>query len=106
MHVEDAPPASGILSAHGHPMSGAVLLGGINPEIVGVPQEVAEAAYVLRPHVIVQIGSKLEVTLAQITHDLLAPPVLAMLSIENDFRIKALLHCFHVSVIEGDIAGP
>jgi hypothetical protein len=24
MHVEDAPPASGILSAHGHPMSGAV----------------------------------------------------------------------------------
>src|SRR5262249_27908035 len=65
MHVEDAPPASGILSAHGHPMSGAVILGGIKPEIVGVPQGVAEAAYVTRPYVIVQFGSKLEVTLAQ-----------------------------------------
>ncbi len=29
-----------------------------------------------------------------------------MLSIENDFRIKALFHRFHVSLIEGDNAGP
>src|SRR6266851_6261557 len=106
MHVEDAPPTFGILSAHGHPMSGAVFLGSINPEIVGVPQDVAEGAYVTRPHFIAQFGSKLEVTLAQITHDLLASPVLTMLSIENNFRIKALLHRFHVSLIEGDIAGP
>jgi hypothetical protein len=105
MRVEDAPPAPGILSAHRYPMSGAVLLGGINPEIVGVPQEVAEAAHVLRPDVTVQFGSKLEVTLAQITHDLLSSPVLTMLSIENDLRIKALRHRFHVSLIEGDITG-
>ncbi len=76
-------------------MSGAVLFGGINPEIVGVPQNVAEAAYVMRARFVVQFfGSKLEVTLVQITHDLLASPVLTMLSIENDFRIKALRHCF------------
>src|SRR5258708_14657389 len=86
-------------------MSGAVLFGGINPEIVGVPQNVAEAAYVMWARFVVQFGSKLEVTLAQVTHGLLASPVSTMLSIENDFRIKALRHCFYVSLIEGDNAG-
>ena len=32
---------------------------GINPENVGVPQQIAEAAHVLRLHFIVQFGSKL-----------------------------------------------
>src|SRR5215831_9462760 len=72
LRMRHRPPAS--FRHMDIPMSGTVLLGGINPEIVGVPQEVAEAAHVPRPHVIVQFGSKLEVTLAQITHDVSSSP--------------------------------
>src|ERR1700693_40452 len=106
MHVEDAPPALSVFSAHGCPMSGNVLLGRINPEIVGVPEGVAEAVYIARAGLIARLASRLEIALAQVMHDLLASPVLAMLSVENDFRIEALLHRFCVSVIEGDVARP
>src|SRR5208283_2581784 len=106
IHVDDAPPASCILSAHGRPVSTEALFGVINPEIIGEPQNVAEDAYVVWRRVITQFGSKLEITLAQVTNDRVASPVLAMRSIENDFRIIALCHRFLVSLIEGDLAGP
>ena len=86
-------------------MSGEVLLGRINPEIEGVPQDVAEQAHIMRRRVIMQSGGILEEAMAQILHNLLTSLVLAMLSIENDLRIKALRYRFRVSVIEGDNAG-
>src|SRR5208282_1129466 len=106
IHVDDAPPASCILPAHGRPMSTEALFGVINPEIIGEPQDVAEDAYVVWPRVIMQFGSELEITLAQVTNDRVASPVLAMRSVENDLRIIAICHRFLVSLIEGDLAGP
>src|SRR5215470_4081581 len=105
MHAEHAPPASSVLSAHSHPMSGEVLPGSINPEIVRVPQDVAEDAHIVWRCVIMQSGRILKEALAQITHNLLTSPVLTMLSIENDLRVKALRHRFRIPVIEGDNAG-
>src|SRR5208283_709013 len=106
IHVDNAPPASCILSAHGRPVPTEALFGVINPEIIGEPQDVAEDAYVVRHRVIMQFGSELEITLAQVTNDRVASPVLAMRSIKNDLRVIALGHRFLVSMIEGYLAGP
>jgi hypothetical protein len=86
-------------------MSHAVLLGSINPELIGVPQYVAKDSSLMRTYVIAQFGSRLEVALGKIKHHFVASHVLTMLSIKNDFWIEAHGHSFHISVIESDGAG-
>src|SRR5262249_53827040 len=71
-------------------MARAVVSSPVDAVIVGVPQRVAKAPYVVGRHFKAQIWSILEILLVQVLHDLLSSSEFSVRGVEHDLRVEAL----------------